>query len=470
MNRPSSLEDRLDAWLEEGPSTGPVDLLATAHARARTVRQRPGWWLALKGDTMDTTRRARSLAPGGLGLLFLILALAIVIAAAGLAFGTQLLHDRGPNAVTLPIASGPSQLLAFTSWTAGGSNRGDLYVVRADGTDGRHLTSDALDDWSPAWSPEGSRIAFYSGDADSVQLRVISAHGVRVLADSPGCWNPTGEPPAWSPDGRFVVYTADRDPTDDVCDSLFNDLYVVPADGSAPARRLLAGTHTGYSTSPDWSPQGIAFAGNELGSGGLWVAAVIDPSAPWDLVPLRIEHTNSDPVGYLWTRWSPDGTQLATTYTGKNAPFSNAVVMSADGATTRSLWADPTTDSNGPYWSPDGSRLSVLIATTVLPDYGKYEVAVVDAEGQGQRVLQTPPLSMNGGPVMFSPDGTRLAARANRDEPMPGDVLILTVDADPSDPESTIRVPAGQWSSLSWQPVANPENPVVGAPEGLPSL
>ena len=57
---------------EEGPTTGPDDLLADVHARARTVRQRPGRWLALKGDTMTTTWRARP-APFSGRLAFILL-------------------------------------------------------------------------------------------------------------------------------------------------------------------------------------------------------------------------------------------------------------------------------------------------------------------------------------------------------------------------------------------------------------
>jgi len=64
MNRPSSFEGRLDAYLEEGPTSGPDDLLTSAHARARSTRRRPAWLLALRGTPMDTTWRARPLPVG----------------------------------------------------------------------------------------------------------------------------------------------------------------------------------------------------------------------------------------------------------------------------------------------------------------------------------------------------------------------------------------------------------------------
>lgn len=464
MTRPSSFEDRLDAFLGEGPSTGPADLLATAHARARSVRQRPGWWLALKGDTMETTWRARPLDLRGLGYVLLIISVAAALAVGGLVVGSRLLQHDGRRAVTLPIPSGPGQLLAFTSWSPG-PNGGDLYVVRADGTDGRHLTADPLDDFSPAWSPDGSAIAFYSGDEDSVRLRVISARGIVELADAPGCWNPTAQAPAWSPDGRFIAYTVARHPENGVCDSLMNDIYVVPTDHSAGGRRLLAESYSGYATYPAWNGNRIAFAGNSDGLGGLWAASIVDQSQPWDLEPVRIDDSQADPVGFPWTQWSPGAPELATTYVGKNGPYGNAVVMASDGASTRALWSDPTVDNILPAWSPDGRTLSLHVLVQLLSDHAAYRIAIVGADGSAPRILDTLPVSGNGGPASFSPDGALVAARAENGTAMPGAILIIPIDGS----SLPVRIQAAQWSSTSWQPRVNPDNPAVMAPDGLPT-
>jgi len=235
MNRPSSIEDRLSAFLEEGPSSGPDDLLAAAHARARSTRQRPVWRLALEGDPMETTWRARPLAVGRLAFALLTALLIVALTAAALVVGAALLRpgpDDGLNAVPV-IPRGGEALLAFASFTAD-QESGDVYVVRADGSDARRLTADPLFDTSPVWSPDGSRIAFYSG-GDGILLVRLAAPGrpIQTLADTQGCMDGTNAP-AWSPDGRFVLYQVDRTPDDDSCEPAAMDVFVAPAVPAHP--------------------------------------------------------------------------------------------------------------------------------------------------------------------------------------------------------------------------------------------
>ena len=205
---------------------------------------------------MDTTWRARPVLTARLAFALLIALLVLALTAGTAIVGsrlTGLIPSDRLRAVAPAIPQGGEALLAFTSWTSE-ATAGDLFVVRADGTDGRHVTSDALDDWSPAWSPDGSEVAFYSSSSETntIQLRVASASGLRVLDESLGCFNST-QAPAWSPDGRFLLYAVDRQPYDGVCDLLYTDVFVVPADGSAPGRRLSAAATKEFTTLPDWS-------------------------------------------------------------------------------------------------------------------------------------------------------------------------------------------------------------------------
>jgi Tol biopolymer transport system component len=470
MNRPSSFESRLDAWLEEGPTTGPDDLLADVHARARSVRQRPGWWLALKGDTMTTTWRARrAQIPGRLAFILLTTLLLLAIAAATVLVGSRSISlgdgrgSDGAMAVAPVIPTGGEALLAFTSWSTE-DTRGDMFVVRADGTNGRRVTSDALDDWSPAWSPDGSELAFYSQDDDSIQLRVASADGIRVLDDSAGCFQST-QAPAWSPDGRFILYSVDRQPDDGVCEQAHTDVFVVPADGSAPGRRLLADAYTQFTTMADWSDGGIVMAGNDGSLGGLWLAEVPDPDRPSGLEARRMDAAYPDLVSFGWSRWSPDGRSIASAYIPSGTGFGTALVYETDGSPPRSLLDDPTRDQIVPDWGPDGTWLTLLEITEQVGDHGVYHLVVVGSDGTDARTIETPELNGNGGPAMISPDGTLAAARAEIDgSATPGDILIVPLDGA----TSIVRVPAGQWSSVSWQPLVNPDNPAATAPEGLP--
>jgi Tol biopolymer transport system component len=468
MNRPSSFDQRLAAWLEEGPGSGPDRVLVEAHARARLTRQRPAWWLWLKGDTMETTMRVRPALPVGLALALVTAILVTVLAVTALIAGSRTTQRVGPDArlqAQAPIIpTGSGALLAFSSWGAE-DTRGDVYVVRADGADGRRITADGLDDWSPAWSPDGGRIAFYSGDDDSVQLRVASADGLVTLADAPGCWGPTSQAPAWSSDGRFIAYVADRDPGDGVCDVAYTDVFVVAADGSGAPQRLLAESDTRYSASPAWDGDRIALRVSTDAEAQLAVAEVSDPDAPWGLEAEGIDGAvGPDPVALGWPRWAPDGNALAVTLPKPSNGYGLASVVSLDGTSPVGLWGGTEPDVIVPDWSPDGTWLSMLVLRRQLSDYGVYGLAFAAADGSDPRLTGTIDLSGNAGPAMISPDGTRLLVRAPRGA-MPGDLLVVGVDGNV---ETTLH--AGQWSSTDWQPVVNPDNPAATAPEGLPAF
>jgi TolB protein len=117
----------------------------------------------------------------------------------------------GLNGVS-PAWSPDGTRLAFVSFadrngaTCPGSNcspSGELYVVNADGSGLRRLTTSRADDQHPTWSPDGSRIAFASGfvlarDGHRPWLMVIPSRGGRAarVGRFAGVLDP-----AWSPPG-----------------------------------------------------------------------------------------------------------------------------------------------------------------------------------------------------------------------------------------------------------------------------
>jgi TolB protein len=128
----------------------------------------------------------------------------------------------------------------------------ELHVANLDGSDHRQLTDDDTGDNSPAWSPDGTKIAFVSNRAESArcwthdcvgytnELYVMDADGgdVTRLTETPH----EEQAPAWSPDGEKIAYSRVLDA------HAAYALFVVNADGTCPTR-LIPGAS---DLMPDW--------------------------------------------------------------------------------------------------------------------------------------------------------------------------------------------------------------------------
>lgn len=90
-------------------------------------------------------------------------------------------------------------------WSLGGIPRNsEVFVSDLDGGNERNLTNNAAFDGWPAWSPDGTRVAFASnraGPADTGQVYVVGLDGAAPVRISDG---PSHVQPAWSHDGRAV--------------------------------------------------------------------------------------------------------------------------------------------------------------------------------------------------------------------------------------------------------------------------
>ena len=176
--------------------------------------------------------------------------------------GGGIAHDltRGPFDA-MPTISPTGARIAFVRGVGDGFS---LYTIDRQGRHAAQLLADELD-LTPAWSPDGKTIVFarladplaidqaalYLADADGSNVRQLGAVPVR------------GVSPSWSPDGRRIAFVSFADHNGSSCQTGScppnGEIYVVDVDGSALTRLT---TSKADDEHPTWSPDGsrIAFA------------------------------------------------------------------------------------------------------------------------------------------------------------------------------------------------------------------
>jgi len=109
-----------------------------------------------------------------------------------------------------PAWSPDGKQIMFESYRGGNL---DLYLMDRDGQKVRRLTSDPAPDMNPAWSPDGQSIAFSSyrnGNKDIYLLPLDSSEGENDLANLTNTPDREEDNPAWSPNGTQLAYMSGR--------------------------------------------------------------------------------------------------------------------------------------------------------------------------------------------------------------------------------------------------------------------
>ncbi|HEX5828727.1 MAG TPA: hypothetical protein VFY23_14465 [Candidatus Limnocylindrales bacterium] len=276
-----------------------------------------------------------------------------------------------------------------------------VMLVRPDGS-GLHSPTRTVpggDQTNPDWSPDGSRLVFAVASGSHENLWVVNADGTgaRLLADCTGeCANL--DDPAWSPDGRSVLYSRNgTDAAGEVVSSLEQ------VDVASGASEVLVRAEPGhFYAGQRWSPDGKSIV--------LEVVELTGPDASSDVEDVSLAVIDVDsptPEGreLLGSKrfpetaaWSPDGSLIV--FGALEAPGQSGTSLYAikpDGTGLRQLTRDVR--STHPELSRDGS--AVLFAAT-MPGRDSTVLAQVPLDG-GEITPATGPEFIEGVHPRFRP-------------------------------------------------------------------
>ena len=244
-----------------------------------------------------------------------------------------------------------------------------IFTINADGSDRRQLTSSSNGNFFPAWSPNGTTLAFVSVRSGAPQIWTMAADGSTPAQLTFAAANIL---PAWSPDAARLAFVSNRTGQ--------TQIWTMNADGTNPVQL----TSQGNNNVPAWSPDGrrIAFwSGNDNGFGQIWVMDAVDGSNKTQLTYPRFDSYAPNGSSANAPAWLFN--DKIVYWSGIEQQYGQIWVMNGDGGNPQQLTNEPApASSDNPSWSADGKRILFDTSRT-----GRPEIWMMDADGTNQHPL-----------------------------------------------------------------------------------
>ncbi len=274
------------------------------------------------------------------------------------------------------------------------------------------LTTDKDDDIFPAWSPDGSKIAFTSNRNGNYDIFIMDYDGSNQKQLTTHPFNDFY--PSWSHDGKYITFTSSQ--------SGSSEIWIMDSDGNNQ-KRLTVSTADKITLFSRWIRHGnetkIAYLSMDVIDLSVISVAIMlmDPdgknqvqmtqamfNAPEDFDPFTRF------VEFLPT-WSVDGTKiLLLTKTQIETTYKDLTITNVEGSNQKQFTAKYLTVNEPvwePAWSPDGTKIAFR--------YGGEPYAsiwIMDSNGSNRKQL-TKNVKHDGYPS-WSPDGTKIAFVSDR--------------------------------------------------------